>query len=314
VLEDAPCTGLSVRVLDRAIAPPANVAALVRVGECDGAPIGRRLGENELVIAEDDVVLSPYEADRKIIPAERSQAQRTLVLLDMSGSIVRANLREPMIAGARELVHALDGEHAIAIFGFDGRPDLVPIQSFTTDRLALDEALTRTAEAMLIDDSTNLNGAMVNALQVLDRFVEAEEIQGQQVAHGSLVVFTDGRDLARRVSTADVDDALDATAHSTFAIGVGADVDANELANLGRTKSSLANGPGEIVSAFIEVAAELSARAASDYVVSYCSPARAGARVLSISAHDGERYGTATFVFNAEGFGAGCSPSLTPLR
>lgn len=313
-LDEAPCHGLSLKMLDRAVAPPANVAALVRVGECDGSPIGRRLEENELVIAEDDVVLSRYEADRKIIPAARSEAQRTLVLLDLSGSISRANLRAPMIAGARELVHALDPAHQIALFGFDGRPDLIPIESFTTDRSRLDDALTRTEEAMLVDDSTNLNGAVVGALRVLDRFVEAEEIQGQQVAHGSLVVFTDGRDLAKRVSRSDVEEALDDTAHSTFAIGVGADVDSSELANLGRTKSSLANGPGEIVEAFVEVAHELSARAASDYVVSYCSPARAGARVLTITAQDGERYGTASFVFNAEGFGAGCSPSLTPLR
>jgi hypothetical protein len=128
------------------------------------------------------------------------------------------------------------------------------------------------------------------------------------------VVFTDGRDLAHRVSSGDVDDALDETEHSSFAIGVGAEVDPAELAAIGRTKAAIAGGPEEIANAFLEVADALGARAESDYVVSYCSPARAGERTLDIDVTDGEASAQASITFAADGFGAGCSPSATPLR
>lgn len=313
-IEPEVCTGLSIRVLDQAIAPPANVAALVRVGECDGRALPLRLDEGAFVLAEDGVPLSVHEATRQIIPAQRQQAQRTLLALDLSGSIVRAGYRPAMIEGARKLIDALDPHHAVAVFGFDGRPDLVPFAFFTDDRAALSAALDRAAEAPLVDDSTNLNGAIVSALTVLDRAVETEEKDRDQVAHGSFVVFTDGRDLARRVSADEVEDALDATEHSSFAIGVGADVDPSELTAIGRTQAAIAGGAEEIAGAFLEVAAALEDRAESDYVVSYCSPARAGQRTLEIRVQDGDRFASAELDFDADGFGAGCAPEATPLR
>lgn len=313
-IEPEVCSGLSIRVLDQAIAPPANVAALVRVGECDGKPLALRLDERAFVLSENSVPLSVHEATRQIIPAERQRAQRTLLALDLSGSIVRAGLRPSMIEGARSLIDALDPTHDIAVFGFDGRPDLLPFAFFTSDRAALASALDRAAEAPLVDDSTNLNGAIVSALTVLDRAVETEEKDRDQVAHGSFVVFTDGRDLAHRVSADEVDEALDETEHSSFAIGVGADVDPAELTAIGRTEAAIAGGAEEVAGAFLEVAAALEDRAESDYVVSYCSPARAGRRTLEIRVQDGDRSASAEIDFDADGFGAGCAPEATPLR
>jgi hypothetical protein len=311
---EAPCEGLDLRVLDTAIAPPANVSALLRVTDCDGEPIGRRFEEHEFALAEDGTLLSPYEASRAIIPAERQRAQRTLIALDLSGSIVESGLRPAMIAGAHQLIDALDETHAIAIFGFDGRPDLIPFTFFTSDRLALQAALATIEAATVVDDSTNLNGAVVGALRVLDRAIEAEERSGEQVAHGSLVTFTDGRDLARRVSDEEVEDAVDDTIHSTFAIGVGGEVDAERLAMIARTRAAVAGGPDQVAGAFEEIADALRARSESDYVVSYCSPARAGGRVLTIALEEGDLRGEAGVTFDADGFGAGCSPSATTLR
>lgn len=310
---DLGCDALSVDVVDRAIAAPANVATLVRVTDCHGAALGAVLPESAFTLAEDGRVLSPFEAARTVRPAERQLVLRTLVALDLSGSIVRSGLRPAMIEGARHLVRSLGPEHQVAIFGFDGRRDLVPFTTFTSDRGALEAALDEASSAELVDDSTNLNGAVVDALGVLDRAVEVDSDGVETVAHGALVVFTDGQDLAGRVGADVAKRALDETSHSTFAIGLGQDVDDGLLATLGRTGHVRAKDADAVVEAFDEVGVELVARAQANYVVSYCSPARAGTRRLDVTVEHGGLRGGVSLDFDAAGFGAGCTPERARL-
>lgn len=314
------CTGLDVRVMERAVAPPANVSAVVRITDCAGEPLMKRLDTGAFELTEDGKPLSQQEASRLIYPSARARAQRTLLALDLSGSIVRSGLREPMIGGAKALALTLatastdEAPHEVAIFGFDGRPDLVPFTFFTKDRNALTEALASAQRSPLVDDSTNLNGAVVSALKVLDGAVAADARNPGQIARGSLVVFTDGQDLAGRVSDEELRRALDATPHSTFAVGVGPAIDRDNLTTIGKTASEVASGPDQVLAAFEKIGRELKALSETDYVVSYCSPARAGTRRLSIQVSDGERSGEATIDFDAQGFGAGCTPESTAFR
>ncbi|MCK6547350.1 hypothetical protein L6R52_15990 [Myxococcota bacterium] len=309
---DLGCDALSVALVDRAIAPPANVAALVRVTDCHGAALGAVLPETAFTITENGRVLSTFEATRVVAPVERPLVLRTLIALDLSGSIVRSGLRPAMIDGARQLVRALGPEHQVAIFGFDGRADLVPFAHFTSDRAALDAALDEAANAPLVDDSTNLNGAVVDALGVLDRAVEHDG-DDDAVTHGALVLFTDGQDLAGRVGGELVKSALDHTRHSTFAIGLG-DADAGLLAALGRSGHERAADATDVALAFERVGVELVARAQAGYVVSYCSPARAGTRRFELTVeHDGLT-GRTSLDFDATGFGPGCSPDEPIFR
>ena len=104
-----------------------------------------------------------------------------------------------MVEGTRRLIAQLGENRRIAIYGFDGRPDLIPYANFSDDPDVWEEALSRILDAELVDDSTNLNGAVVNALEILDTAVNAEVRNVTQVTHGTLVLFTDGTDRAGRV-------------------------------------------------------------------------------------------------------------------
>lgn len=309
-----PCEGLSLAVLDHVAEPPANVAAVVRVSDCEGTPLSARLESESFVLSEDGAELSSYEAARMIRPAERTMEARTLIALDLSGSITRAGLRPLMIDAARQIVSQLGEEHQVAVFGFDGRPDLIPFSYFTSDRAALDAAFAAAAEAALVDDSTNLYGAITNALAVLDHAVRVEEQDVRTVAHGSLVLFTDGTDHAGWVDQAEVETTLDTTPHSVFAVGIGTSIEHDALAELGRTDFALATEAETLEGAFTGVSKRLADRAAADYVVSYCSPARSGSRMLEIRAVHGELLGRTEISFDATGFGAGCTPEASPLR
>ncbi|MBK8010072.1 MAG: hypothetical protein IPK13_01890 [Deltaproteobacteria bacterium] len=311
----AACAGLVVSTLDEAVAPPANVSALVSVLDCDAQPLGFRFQPDNFELSEDGQVLSVYEANRIIVPANRQTTQRTLIALDLSGSIVRANLKDTMIDGAAIVARAVvASDHQVAVFGFDGRPDLVPFSGFTSDIGAIESALQVARAAPLVDDSTNLYGAVKNGLRVLDEAIGAEANDFFNVAHGSLVLFTDGSDRAGRVSASDVKSVLDATHHSTFTIGLGPEIDDQELAAIGRTQHFLIDSKAEIEASFDAIAHQVKSQAESKYIVSYCSPARAGQRKLRIVVRSEERVGQTTVTFNADGFGAGCKPEDSPLR
>jgi hypothetical protein len=314
--EPAParCPGLEVELVQQMSAPPANVAALVRVSKCGGATLEATLSEDNFELAEDGEALSPFEAARHIQPTERAISELTILTLDLSGSVTQAGLRASMVEGARRLALQLIPGHRIAVFGFDGRPDLVPYVYFTSDEPTLLAAFDRVQGEPVIDDSTNLHGAVVSSLAVLDEAVRAEARDVYRIAHGSLVLFTDGTDRAHRASRGEALAAAKASSHAIYTIGLGAEIDAGMLDAVGRTASLVAGDGAELVAAFESVAAEVRARARRDYVIGYCSPSRKGSHELRIDVRSGDLTGSAALDFDAAGFGAGCNPAASLLH
>jgi len=308
------CTGLKVTQIDHAVAPPANVASLIRVTHCDGKPLETRIAPENFSMAEDGQVLSTYEALREVRPTRREISELTVIVLDLSGSIHRSGLKQKMLEGTQKLIDQLGENRRIAIYGFDGRPDLIPYANFTDDPELITQALEKIQNADLVDDSTNLYGAVVNALEILDTAVQTEVRNVTQVTHGTLVLFTDGTDRAQRVRGYSARTAVEHSPHSTFTIGVGAEIDGQILAELGNTGHMLVDDPEQITEAFEQVGRDVSARALQDYVVSYCSPSRAGVHELTVTVRSEEQLGRTTVKFYADNFGAGCDPSASLLR
>lgn len=305
-----PCAGLSVNVLQHTVAPPASIALLVKVTDCKQQPLGHPLDANAFELREDGAADSPLEASRAITPAFRQVSEHVALLLDLSGSISRANLRPVMVDAAGQLLSHLGPGISVAVYGFDGRPDLVVFTDFTRDPAIIAAALAMAKDAPLVDESTNLNGAVLSALNNLDRAVTADS-QGASLSHGALIAFTDGRDLAGRVPDAAVASALDHTADTTFALGLGTDIDDASLARIGRTGRFSSGDAAGLASAYAQIASAELAGAATEYVIGYCSPARAGQHSLSVIVHDGDRSGTATLPYVADGFGPGCTPATS---
>lgn len=304
----APCDDLDVELVDRAAQAPANVGLRLRV-TCDGRALASRLPATAFTLREDGQVLSPLESERVVRPVAREGEQLVAILLDLSGSVVRSGVRAEMLAGAKALIEGLGPEHRVALLGFDGRAELVPFTLFTSDRAALLRAIDRVAQSPIVDDSTNLYGAVVEALDTLDAAVERE-----QDAHGALVVFTDGTDRAGRKSEGDVSARLRFSDASVFAVGVGTELDPEALARIGRTGVLVAAAPNELTQTFREIADRVNAANQTDYLVGYCSPSRAGRRTLQVSVQNGKLEDTVSTTFDANGFGAGCSPDAIPLE
>jgi hypothetical protein len=134
----------------------------------------------------------------------------------------------------------------------------------------------------------------------------------QPLRFGTLVVFTDGTDRAHRVSSDEVRKTLDTAAFDTFAIGVGAEVDKGELGAIGRSGTFASQNRGDIARGFDEVADRIEAASRRFYLLSYCSPSRAGEHDVEVEAVAGNKRGRLTHHFNAAGFGPRCDPNQKP--
>jgi len=129
---------------------------------------------------------------------------------------------------------------------------------------------------------------------------------------GTLVVFTDGTDRAGRVSRDAMLDAVDQSNMDVYAIGVGGEVDVDELEALGRNGFVRAENGDRLQAAFEEVAQKIEGYSKRFYLLSYCSPARAGDHEVTIEAEWHDATGSLTYQFNADGFGPGCDPTRPP--
>jgi hypothetical protein len=303
------CATLRLNVLRSSAARPSQVAAYFtteRVATNQG--VGG-LPAERFVIYEDGVAVPPLEARATLLDPSAVAAHYTVVLVDAGGSVSRAGLLPSITAGVRSFVARAGDRQRIAVFAFDGEsvPRTVAARARPADVLPQLDAL---ATMQPRDSSTNLNGALVWALQHLDR-----ELAGasQPLKFGTVVLFTATRDIANRVTAASLNDALSVTSHEVYAAGVGRDVDARLLAGLGRTQSFYDADPSHAQRVLDLAADRVAARAARHYFLSYCSPLRADRHRVRVEAREeGGAFGGAEFEIDATGFRAGCDPTGVP--
>src|SRR5204863_10104242 len=129
-----------------------------------------------------------------------------------------------------------------------------------------------------------------------------------------LVGCTDCTDRADGASPDDVDRALDAAgpAFETYVIGAGQEVDSRQLSRIGRSGTFASQNRADVQRGFDEISARIEAASKKYYLLSYCSPSRAGEHEVEIEANGAGSSGRLGYRFNANGFGPGCDPNTRP--
>ena len=159
------------------------------------------------------------------------------------------------------------------------------------------------------DPSTNLNGAVVDAIKVVEHQMSQSTVP---LRFGTLVVFTDGTDHAARVSHDALAAAVNEAGVEMYAIAVGQEVNSGEIRAIGRNGTFTSKNSADIRRGFDEIGARIEAMSKRYYLFSYCSPARAGAHNVEIEASKGGRSGRLAYDFKADGFGPNCDPNQKP--
>jgi hypothetical protein len=146
----------------------------------------------------------------------------------------------------------------------------------------------------------------VQALRELDKTLHGSNVP---LRFGTLVVFTDGTDRANRVPLQEMVDAIEASPHAVYAIGVGHEIDDSTLSRIGKSGYIRVEDSSASAAAFGEIGERIVHFTQRYYLLSYCTPARAGKHKVTVEAvSDGDK-GKLDYEFDAAGFEAGCDPN-----
>ena len=97
-----------------------------------------------------------------------------------------------------------------------------------------------------------------------------------------------------------------------FAIGVGTEIEPEVLNDIGISGYVLIEDTSALTAALSTIGQRILAQTHRYYLLSYCSPARAGVHEVRVEAHQGELSGSVSYRFDAAGFGPTCDPARPP--
>jgi hypothetical protein len=298
---------VSVEPLATSFQKPSNVAVYVALRDAD-EPL-TELEPSNFHVYENGQLVPSDQTQLTLLDRDLGAAHHALLLIDMS-SADKPEARTLAAKGAAGFVEKLLSLEGVSVYAFDGSEGLVQIATASkggpTPSMAALESFTPR------DKSRNLNGAVLAALGKLDAALAQT---GKPVKVGTLVVFSSGPDVAGRVDADKLHDAVWESQHDVIAVGVAEHTESLEpIARHGLVRAQAANT--------LPIALEEAASKARDelekyYLVSYCSPARAGERRLRLEVKytnkEGEEHtGDFEIDFSARGFGPGCNSQTTP--
>jgi hypothetical protein len=302
------CGGLQLKLKNTSVQKPSNVALYFSVEDRNG--VGQpNLTAESFKIYEDDKLISPFESKQTILNPETAVIRYTLLLVDLSGSITESNSLPTLTAAASGFAERVTKDHQIGVYGFDGGKKLIPIVAFSSSAGSVQSGLNALGNRKGKDPSTNLNGAVMDAIATLDKQLAHAK---QPIKFGTLVIFTDGTDRAHRAAEEDMIRAIDESNLNIFVIGLGPELTEGHGHRIGKNGFVRAEEQGKVSAAFDQVAAQMEAAAKKFYLLSYCSPSRAGAHTLRVEVSTQAGSGSLSQEFNAEGFGPNCNPDAKP--
>jgi hypothetical protein len=312
--------GMEVESVASSVQKPSNVAVYVKVQDNDG-PVTDLTG-SEFTVLENGLELDSHQVGLTLLPKEQSAAHHVLVLVDLSGPVQEQGALPLLAQQLAPFIERLRADHNVSLFGFDGTDKLTELGRFErlVDKQEQVPALTQTdmiavAQFIQQDPSSNLHGAVISGLHHLElKLLE----QNKPVSVGTMIVIARGPDLAARTSESKMLEALKNTRRQVYAVTVGKEDDTSLAEKLGISGYHQASRFENLELSLAEVARFVEDDYKRYYLVSYCSPSRAGKRTLLVRVNqrqgDGsEREGEAELAFDATGFEAGCDPTTPPL-
>ncbi len=222
-----------------------------------------------------------------------------MLLLDLSGSIVEQKKSlEDLIKASLTFIDQIlkNGNFKIAVYYFNAKREITPLNrqtEYPTSNLEiLHEAINQLRDQTFIQqylwgytNSTNLYGAVKESSEKVCTWVECDAKDNHNdFKMGSIVIFTDGRDLADIVSKKEMLKSLKETLQY-YTIGIG-DADKETLKEISG-KSRFFEEEEDIESAFRK-AYNYILYNSSFYRIKYCPSTREGTIRIKILFHDQE--------------------------
>lgn len=297
---------------------PGKVSIFFKVSDIAGNPVSG-LTASQFTIYEqgrnDDCfnTISTSESFARISPKSQIFKNNTILVLDLSNSVLSNSLDELKTASTSFIEHVMptvaEDAFKMAIYWFDGEDELHLLNDLTSSKSELTAAIESITTNISNDPSTDLYGAVIKASEKAETLL-LESTSNSTIGAVSVVVFTDGTDQASRYTeTAALKKVNDADANiSYFSIGLGAEIDTDVLTDIGKTFSVFASNKEELETTFNAISNKIAEQANSFYLFEYCSPKRdgSGENNLAIQVTKGNLQGAVQTKFDADGFTGGC--------
>jgi hypothetical protein len=301
--------GLEVELLEHEISDLGKITLFFQLTDCaSGRPAAYMDAEEDFQVFENGLDLDPSETYQSLQPSEQAFDFDSLILLDMSGSIVSQDNTPYLVEAASTMVSQFSDGRRFAVAIFDGRPDIEVLIDFTSDTEAVLDTIESLEDHEVVDFSTNLYGGIMDGLDLLDE----QKSENDSLFSGSLLVFTDGRHYAGTDSGGEYSNfdevvaAIEGSGLALFTIGLGQDINQSELSAIGKNGFVYAQDVDDLLDAFDSVAQSLKDLANSYYAFSYCSAKRTGDNELRLEAEWNNHVGYIEYGFNAAGFSGDC--------
>ncbi|WP_165749188.1 vWA domain-containing protein [Cellulophaga sp. Z1A5H] len=309
---------LTLSIQDQFTTLPGKVSIFFKVSDTEGNPVPG-LTANQFTIYEqgrnDDCFnkISTSEAQARISPNAQIFNNSTLLVLDLSNSVLSSSLQELKTASVsfvNNVMPEVESEsNKMAIYWFDGEDELHLLNDLTSSKEDLIASIDAITDDISNDPSTDLYGAVIKSTEKAEKLIK-ETKNNDIIGAASIVIFTDGTDQASRYTEkAALDKVKNASLNiSYFTIGLGSEIDTEVLASIGKTSSVFAGNKAELETTFNDISYLVSRRANSFYLFEYCSPKRDGSgdNNLAIQVTSGSLQGAVQTKFSANGFTGGC--------
>ncbi len=203
---------------------------------------------------------------------ERAKDLRVVLVLDVSESVRSAHALESLKNSVKALFNALPRSAYISVIGFASNHEL--LADFTADAAQINKIIDA------LEPPEGVNGRFTNLYGALER---AAGLFGDFEGARRVVIFSDGRDNVAESTLEDASNALKAAHISTFAVGLGEDVDVSALSHIaGDGQLTTTLDPNALEPMFTSVAARLSEL----WTLTYTTPKRRGSHTLEVTAGD----------------------------
>ena len=309
---------LLLSIQDQFTALPSKVSILFKVSDLQGNPVSG-LSADQFTIYEqgrnDDCfnVISSSESQARISPNSQVFNNSTLLVLDLSNSVLEGSLEELKSASTSFVNNVIPSPETdsfkMAIYWFDGEDELHLLNDLSSSAAELTAAIDGITQDISNDPSTDLYGAVIKSTDKAEDLLKASN-DASVIGAASVVLFTDGTDQASRYSEENALRAVENASRniSYFTIGLGAEIDADILMEIGKTASVFAGNKEELETTFNQISQRVSEQANSFYLFEYCTPKRDGSgdNNLVIQLSHNNLQGAVQTKFKADGFTGGC--------
>lgn len=272
----------------------ANVALYFTVTDADDEPVPG-LATDDFQATEDGSALDIFESAFRAEKAGSVLMVPTVLVLDLSRSVVQAGALDQVKAAAHQVIENLGPAQRLAIVTFADE---------VNTRSCFDSSVQQhrdAIDAISKEDgiSTNLYGTLQQAYNMFDDGFYSPNVSGCEIYSGGggepnlvaglVIVVSDGNDTAARAMLTDAVNARDD--RRTLFIRVGQDLDANVAATLGNAGViDAAGGFDDLEAAVTEAIARTNRLNDAIYIAEYCSPKRAGSHELVFTVPGNQPY------------------------